>query len=254
MDATLLVDAVPQPALGGWVVRALLTLTGEAPPALPGARPAVPLNVALVLDRSGSMAGEPLEAARGAAAGLVRRLRPTDVVSVVAYDHEVQTLAEPATGAAQATLARAIEAIEARGSTNLSGGWLRGRDLVDAARGTLDAARAPHPGVDGATGPAGLTDHDGASSAGSHRIVLLTDGLANAGITDPATLLRLCALARAAGVTTTRRFGPDYDEHLLRGMADAGGGNSYYVERSTRRRRLRRGGRGLLSLAGRTSW
>ncbi|HEX5831864.1 MAG TPA: hypothetical protein VFY16_12840 [Gemmatimonadaceae bacterium] len=64
----------------------------------------------------------PLAAARSAAALLVRRLAPEDVVRVVACDDEVVTVAEPATGAEQGGLARAIEAIDAGGTTNLSGG------------------------------------------------------------------------------------------------------------------------------------
>lgn len=217
METRLLVEHEPVPALGGHVVRALLTLHADAPAAAPGAAPRVPLDLALVLDRSGSMAGEPLAAARQAAAGLVRRLRPEDVVSVVAYDDEVRTVAHPATGADQAALPRAIQGIEAGGSTNLSGGWLRGRELVAGVRAARGAGPRGTPAGD-----------DGAL----HRVVLLTDGLANCGITDPAALVGLCREARRQGITTTTiGFGPDYDEALLRAMADAGGGNAYYVER-----------------------
>jgi Ca-activated chloride channel family protein len=102
---------------------------------------------------------------------------------------------------------------------------LRGRELVDAARERRGALHAAADNLRNAS-------PDRADAAGAYRIVLLTDGLANVGITDPAVLVRLCAVARAAGVTTTTvGFGPGYDERLLRAMADAGGGNSYYVER-----------------------
>src|SRR6476661_4100034 len=67
----------------GYVVRALIRLEGQAPPST-GAR--TPLNLSLVLDRSGSMHGEKLAAARDAAVFLVRRLAPEDVVTVIAYD------------------------------------------------------------------------------------------------------------------------------------------------------------------------
>ena len=100
-------------------------------------------------------------------------------------------------------LATRIEQIHAGGSTNLSGGWLRGRELVARGRaaGTLS------------------------------RILLLTDGLANVGIKRPADLIGLCATARGEGITTTTLgFGADYDERLLADMADAGGGASYYIE------------------------
>ncbi len=198
METTILLDHEPV-ADGGFLVRALLRIEGEAPPA----DGRVPLNLSLVLDRSGSMMGSKLAAARRAAAMLVRRLRPEDVVSVVAYDDEVRVVAEPATGEDQAHLPARIEAVEAGGSTNLSGGWLLGRELVGR----------------------------NVREDGMNRILLLTDGLANVGITDPLTLVELCRAAAGAGITTTTiGFGADYDEDLLREMADAGRGNTYYIE------------------------
>ena len=200
MQHKVLVDYELAVAQQGFIVRALLKLEGKAP--TPDNR--IPLNISIVLDRSGSMAGEKLAAARDAAAMLVTRLHPDDTVSVVAYDNEVTTVAEPATGDRQVSLSHQIQAIEPGGFTNLSGGWLRARDLV--ARGKRDV--------------------------GVHRIMLLTDGLANCGITDPAGLLGLCRTACAAGITTTTiGFGADYDEKLLRGMADAGGASTWYIER-----------------------
>jgi len=63
--------------------------------------------------------------------------------------------------------------------------------------------------------------------------VLLTDGLANQGITDPHLLTELCREAARKGITTTTiGFGPSFDEDLLRAMAEAGGGSAYYVERA----------------------
>ena len=200
MHHKVLVDYELAVAQHGFIVRALLKLAGNAP--TPDNR--VPLNLSVVLDRSGSMAGDKLAAARDAAAMLVQRLHPDDTVSVVAYDHDVTTVAEPATGEVQASLPSLIKHIEPGGSTNLSGGWLRGRELV--ARGKRDG--------------------------GVNRIMLLTDGLANAGITDPTQLLGLCRTACGAGITTTTiGFGADYDEKLLRGMADAGGASTWYIER-----------------------
>ncbi|HEX2166980.1 MAG TPA: VWA domain-containing protein [Longimicrobiales bacterium] len=197
MKTTILLDH--EPVAAGRVVRLLLRLEADAPPR----SDRLPLNLSLVLDRSGSMHGGKLRAAREAAALLVRRLAPEDVVSVVAYDDQVETVAEPATGAAQAELPRQIERIEMGGSTNLSGGWLRGRELV--ARSLLER--------------------------GVNRVILLTDGQANVGITDTQRLTGLAAQAGRERVTTTTiGFGADYNERLLRAMADAGGGNTYYIE------------------------
>lgn len=200
MESKILVDTELAVAQDGFVVRALLKLAGRAP----ASDTRSPLNLSIVLDRSGSMTGGKLEAAKEAAALLVRRLSPRDVVSVVAYDDDVYDVAPPAAGDAQADLTRRIDTIETGGSTNLSGGWLRGREFAAAGK------------------------KDGTVS----RVLLLTDGLANVGITDAQQLTGLCAKAKDDGIaTTTIGFGSDYDEKLLRAMADAGGGGTYYIER-----------------------
>jgi Ca-activated chloride channel homolog len=199
MKTTILLDHEPV-ADGGWVVRALLRMEGEAV----SQEGRTPLNLSLVLDRSGSMEGEPIEAAREAARALVRQLSPEDTVSVVAFGSEVETIAPPASGDAQQDLVARIDAIDIEGCTNLSGGWLKGRDHV--ARGFREAA--------------------------VNRVLLLTDGVANEGITDHASLRELCRTASARGVTTTTiGFGTGFNEELLRDMADAGGGSTYYIER-----------------------
>jgi Ca-activated chloride channel homolog len=182
------------------VLRALLRISGRLPE---GAEP-VPLNLALVLDRSGSMAGEKLEYLRQAATHLIRRLRPGHRVSVVAYDGEVLTLVEGAHGLeGHQGAAAAVQGLTTGGVTNLSGGWLRGRELADRHR----------------------------SQGSLNRILLMTDGLANQGITEPEALFGLCRSAAGQGIsTTTIGFGADFNEDLLRVMAEAGGGSSYYVE------------------------
>jgi Ca-activated chloride channel homolog len=198
MNTTILLDHGPTPD-GDWIVRALLRIQGDAVPK----ENRVPLNLALVLDRSGSMAGEKLEAARDAAIALVRRLSPDDVVSVVTYDDEVDTVAQARRVASATDLLDQIGAIQSGGSTNLSGGWLRGRDLTSNAK----------------------------QDRTLNRVLLLTDGLANVGIVDRDQLAGLAARGREDNITTTTiGFGADYDEELLRNMADRGGGNTYYIE------------------------
>ena len=115
-----------------------------------------PLRLALVLDRSGSMAGPKLAVARRCAAWLAERLRPEDELALVSYDDEVR-LHAPLARRERLAPRRRSRRSDPGGSTNLSGGWLKGLEQLRAA---------PADGV--------------------RKILLLTDGLANVGIIDPA--------------------------------------------------------------------
>jgi Ca-activated chloride channel family protein len=176
-------------------VGVLVTVAGETPTRR------APINVALVLDRSGSMAGPPLHAAKEAAIRFARFLGPDDRLTVVTFDDQVRTVFGPAPAGDEAA-ALAIGAVLPGGSTNLSGGWLKGRAHVED----------------------GLVE-------GVNRVVLLTDGIANAGIVEPSTLVDLARGAATARVSTTCiGFGAHFNEDLLRDMAAAGGANYWYVE------------------------
>ena len=184
---------------------ALLELTA---PARQGSRSRQPLNLALVLDRSGSMAGPKLELARRAATLLVRQLGDDDRVCVVAYDDEVSLVSPSrrATPAAKAELERLIRAVQSGGSTNLGGGWLEGcREVAEQ-----QADRAGSDTID--------------------RALLLTDGLANVGIVDQEELCTHAAQLRKRGISTsTFGMGGDYNEDLLQALADKGGGHYFYL-------------------------
>jgi Ca-activated chloride channel family protein len=159
-----------------------------------------PLDVALVVDRSGSMHGAKLEAVKACGAYLARRMATGDRLAVVAYDDEVDLVAPLAPVALDRMLA-AVNSIHSGGTTNLSGGWLKGLEQlrVDGR----DAVR---------------------------RVLLLTDGLANVGITEPGSLVAMVEQARAAGIgTTTIGVGDDFDETLLTALADAGGGTGHFA-------------------------
>jgi Ca-activated chloride channel homolog len=166
-----------------------------------------PLNLAFVLDRSGSMAGDKLALVKQAVAFGVKQLSAEDRAAVVTYDDRVRVLAEsvPMTGDAKARIALDLGRVREGGSTALGEGWLTGCRLA-AAAGTALGARW-------------LT-----------RSLLLTDGLANVGITDPHELMGHATALRQRGVsTTTFGVGDDFDEQLLRGLAEAGGGNFYFI-------------------------
>ena len=181
-------------------VHCMLELT--APPA-PGDSQRKPLHLALVIDRSGSMRGEKLHIAKRCAAFLARRLRPDDQLSIVTYDDEVALVHGLApVGNDTSALERAIAAIHTGGQTNLSGGWLKG---VEQLRGV--------PG-----------------GAGPKKVLLLSDGLANVGISDAGQLAELAHGATDEGIgTTTIGFGDGFDEDLMTAMADRGSGSAYFA-------------------------
>lgn len=174
-------------------------------PESPTASRREPVNVAFVMDRSGSMCGSKIRLAREAVVQALRMLKSSDRFSVVCYDHEIGLLV-PSTLASDEAVRNAVarvQEVEARGNTDLGAGWLKGCEEL-----------AQH-----------LKDGQVA------RCLLLTDGLANHGITDRGELNRHAEELRARGITTsTIGLGADFDEVTLEGMARAGAGHFYYVE------------------------
>ncbi len=172
-------------------------------PALPEKAERMPANLALVLDRSGSMAGQKLAYARQGASAAVSLLGPQDRVSLVQFDDRVKLL-HPLTQAGDAgALQSRIAGIEAGGQTDLHGGW--------------------------AAGAASLAGDE--AERGARRVVLLTDGLANKGVTDPKAIVAAVAEAAGRGIATSALgIGEDYNEELLEAMAQAGDGSYTFVE------------------------
>jgi Ca-activated chloride channel family protein len=162
-----------------------------------------PLNISMVLDRSGSMHGEKLEYVKQAAATLVRQLGSSDTISLTSFDDEVTSVIFPGPCSSDNTAESLIAGIQSGGCTNLSGGYQQG--IQYAGQGVSDDSIS--------------------------RILLLTDGLANRGIVDPNGIAELVRGALRKGIsTTTIGVGLDYNEHLLGLMAENGSGSTYFIE------------------------
>ena len=171
---------------------------------------APPLNLALAIDVSGSMSGDKILAARRTALALARALTARDRLTIVAFNHHARTLLDAChmddMGHEVASLA--IEGLTADGNTNLWDGWVLAGERVALAMSR--DARA------------------------THRVLLLSDGQANNGVTDPQELGRHAAEALARGIITSAvGIGDDYDEHVLGSMAESGGGRLHDAEHAT---------------------
>jgi Ca-activated chloride channel homolog len=170
-----------------------------------GARP--PVNLALVIDRSGSMAGDKIEKAREAALEVVRRLAPDDVFALVVFDTTVQTLVPAQRVGNGRALEEAICSIQAGSSTALFSGVSQGASEV--------------------------RKHS-ENSRYIHRILLLSDGQANVGPSSPEELGRLGAALVKEGISvTTVGLGLGFNEDLMTRLAQRSDGNTYFVESSS---------------------
>ncbi|MBE3519662.1 MAG: VWA domain-containing protein [Firmicutes bacterium] len=163
----------------------------------------IPINIGLVLDRSGSMSGEPLEYVKKAARFVVDHMGPEDKFSLTVFDDQVETIVPQAAVTNKELIRSLINQIQPGGSTNLSGGFLRGcQEVMKETR-----------------------------SGQSNRVVLLTDGMANVGITDPSLLAaKAQSMAEKGLLVSAVGVGREFNEDLLIAMCEAGRGNYYYVK------------------------
>ena len=164
----------------------------------------IPLNISIVIDRSGSMKREKMERAIEAASNIVDKLNATDIVSIVAYGDEVDVVQPAIAAIKKDKIKEKISQIIPRGGTNLWGGCETGYYQV------LEHAKP------------GYINH----------VFLISDGLANVGMTSSKSIAsNVQRFKDDEGITvSTFGVGLDFNEVLLSEMAEAGSGNYYFIE------------------------
>ncbi len=163
-----------------------------------------PLNLALVFDRSGSMAKQKkFEYAIQAAKLIIENLSPDDVISLIIFGDEAVTLSPAGYAVNKEFLYHCLADFKPEGNTNLSAGMLESFAQIDSM-----------------------------SQEGQHKqVIVLTDGLANRGVSNPAKITGMIEQARKRGIhLSTIGCGSKFDEKLMADMATAGSGRYTLVK------------------------
>ncbi|MEQ1571202.1 MAG: VWA domain-containing protein [Myxococcota bacterium] len=193
-------------ALRSEVSERYLTVTVTAPQEL-GVEVRRPVDLAVVMDTSGSMSATgKIDQARRAAKALANQMGPDDTYSLTVFNDDAM-LVVPATQVRDpASIGLAIDRIYEGGGTNLYAGMERGANEV---------RRHQRPGA-------------------ASRVVVLSDGKANVGVTDDQALVRFAADLAGDGIALTAvGLGLDYNEDLLARLSDVGGGSYHFVDDAT---------------------
>ncbi len=157
-------------------------------------------RLSLVVDRSGSMSGQPLNEALKCVTHIADRMTAADQMAVVVYDDTVNTLVPLAPMMSAQAIRHAIESVVSGGCTDLFAGWEEGAKQLE-----------------------------GGVKESISRILLLSDGQANRGLQEVDAIVKYCQEWLAKGVsTTTVGLGSSFNEDLMIAMARAGGGQQYY--------------------------
>ncbi len=193
--------ALSHPRVVPGTTQGFATLTVSAA-SLPNSKRA-PVNLAVVLDRSGSMSGSKIADAKRAAARLVDLLGPDDRLAVIHYGNDVSTLPGTfATEDGKRRLKRFIAGIQEEGGTNIGAGLEAGRRQIELAQSDFKV----------------------------NRLLLLSDGQPTVGITSARGLSSLVQRARERGVSVTSLgVGADFNEDLMQHLADVGGGSFGFI-------------------------
>jgi len=156
-----------------------------------------------------------MEYLKTAAKFAVDRLEATDHLSIIEYDDQITLLLKAQPVADKGHIKSLIQGLFPRNSTNLTGGMMRGVEEVKSEQSKFE------------------------NSDILNRVLLLSDGLANTGVTDPSEIKQLVKQAKADGVRISAMgLGRDYDEDLMQMIAEHAGGNYYYIEHPNQMARI----------------
>ena len=186
------------PAQGGFID---VMVRVQAPDQPEGSKAKVTAKrLSLVVDRSGSMSGQPLHEALKCVGHIAACMTPQDRISVVVYDDNVNVLMPLGQVTSPGAINQLLATVDSGGSTNLFGGW-----------------------------ETGALQLEGGSDGSISRVILLSDGQANNGLVDIDHIEKHCREWLSKGIsTTTVGLGRGFNEDLMIAMARAGGGQQYY--------------------------
>lgn len=162
-----------------------------------------PVALALAIDRSGSMEGKPIESVKTAVGLILDHLSDADILSIVTFGESVEVLMPASRVLNRELIKQHVNRIQPKGTTNLFAG------MSTAAEQLIGAKTPQH----------------------LSRVLLLTDGEANEGITEYADITAQARDLRARGMTiSTVGLGVEYNEELLSAIAKRTSGNYYYID------------------------
>lgn len=184
--------------------KAYLYLEAKAGKYVPEGKKRTPLNISVVIDHSGSMEGDKLLYAKKAAKFVVDKLSSDDYLSIVMYDSKVDVVVASGSVKDKAGMKSKIDAINDNSGTNLGGGLLEGYKQVKSTF----------------------------KSGYVNRVLLMSDGLANEGIVSIDALQKIAKENCQEYSTSLSTFGIglDFNENLMKGIAEYGCGNYYFID------------------------
>jgi Ca-activated chloride channel homolog len=163
-----------------------------------------PLNLSVVVDRSGSMGGSKLDSVKTALSRLIDQLGEADRLSIVLFDDSVDVLVQPTLVTNKAALKSAVNSIFPRNATDMAAGLRRGSDFVKQYAG--------QPGV-------------------ADRVMVFTDAQTNTGDTDQTSFVGIAAAAAAQNIGITLfGVGTDLNQDLVLAISRVRGGNYFYLQ------------------------